>query len=98
MYEPRDANIMEVVSSHAKTKGIEGFWLGILDMNKKGIFVYTSDNSPIKFDNWAFGKPHNGGGCAYVLASEHGVWIDFPCKHPLKRSIVCVRDKPSKLW
>ena len=52
MYEPRNENVMKKVLIQAKTEDIGDFWIGIHDKIVEGTFVYASDNTPIKFDNW----------------------------------------------
>ena len=93
LYEPRDENVWKSVFDHAKLKDIGEFWLGIHDKNEEGSFVYESDNSPIKFNNWNKGEPNDANAkedCVIVKMAVNGLWNDIPCQG-YQKSIVCVK-------
>ena len=98
LYEPRNTNIMNDVSNHAKAESIGDFWLGIHDLNEEGTFVYVSDNSAIELDNWNSGEPNDfGNGEDCVAVYGNGKWNDLPCQ-TYERSIVCVRDSQGNCY
>ena len=92
LYEPRDASVMQDVTNQAKTAGINEFWIGINDKDQEGTFVYSSNNAPLLFTNWASGEPNNHDqveDCA-IIKSSNGKWNDLHCTDN-ERSTVCMR-------
>ena len=91
VFEPRDENFMKNLLDYAKNNAIiDEFWLGINDKSEEGQFVYASDNSTIKFENWKGGEPNNAENaenCVEVKTTD-GFWNDVSC-HGDKNSIVC---------
>ena len=57
LFEPRDERITKSLYSHMKSENIESFWLGIHDKINEGYFIFASDNSVVKWKDWAVGQP-----------------------------------------
>ena len=93
LFEPRDENVMKTVYEYARKESIGEFWLGINDISFEGLFVYTSNNSRIWFNNWDEGEPNNReGGENCVQVKRNGFWNDVSC-HGDGMSFVCMKGK-----
>ena len=94
VFEPRNENFMKNLLDYAKNCGIiDEFWLGINDKSVEGKFVYTSDKSPIWFNNWNEGEPNNAGDAENcVQVKQNGFWNDVSC-HGDEMSFVCIKGK-----
>ena len=90
VFEPRNENFTKNLLDYAKNCAvIDEFWLGINDNSEEGNFVYSSDNSTIKFENWNEGEPNNAEDAENcVEVKTDGFWNDISC-HGYKDLIVC---------
>ena len=63
LYEPKDENMLQNVTTFAKNNGLVANWLGIKEGSEKGTFMHQSDNSPLVLKNWApkVNKSYNEG-------------------------------------
>ena len=72
------------------------FWIGLSDLDVKGVFKWEESGNPVGFSHWAPGQPDNYQGiedCVFVINIEGGwnpsMWADQTCslgKHPLCKS------------
>ena len=82
---------MHHILNYAMNEGIVEFWLGIHDKSEEGTFVFASDNTPIKLNNWNAGEPDTYGNDADCVNVNNGSWHNLPCNgYPM--SIVCSRQ------
>jgi hypothetical protein len=64
-------------------------YLGINDNSTNTVWVW-SDNSGVKYSNWAGGQPEDNSEHCGVLDSNDGTWHDYPCDFSFQS--VCRRD------
>ena len=98
LYEPKNQSVMKIVINKAQAMdSVNGFWIGIRDVDIEGTFVYDSDKSPLLFTDWNYGQPNDAGPIYYgadcVAVNSHGKWNDLPCSRlESRRSTVCFRE------
>ena len=69
------------------------YWIGLRDFGKDGHFTW-SDDSNVRFTNWAHGEPNNpiGGSQTCVqMYRNNGLWNDDKCESEL--GFVCKFDR-----
>ena len=95
LFEPKSEKVYNEVSTLAKIKGINKFWMGIHDISNEGQFTYDSDGNDVDWTNWHKGEPNDWGKGEDCVRSGHGhggvnKWNDSPCTD--KYSIICEKS------